>query len=126
MVADLATTPPEEFDSPATKSFVRLEIANLRTVMVAGFGALREEMKAGDAALREEMYVGHATLREEMKAGDAALRDGLAQLREEMKAGDAALRHEMTLLQSSIIKWFIGTSLATISVLVPIVALLQL
>jgi len=58
-------------------------------------------------------------LREEMKAGDAALR-------EEMKAGDAALRHEMTLLQSSIIKWFIGTYLATISVLVPIVALLQL
>ncbi|MFM8015102.1 MAG: hypothetical protein ACKPCO_03365 [Actinomycetota bacterium] len=108
MVADLATTPPEEFDSPATKSFVRLEIANLRTVMVAGFGALREEMKAGDAALREEMYVGHATLREEMKAGDAALRD------------------EMTVLQSSIIKWFIGTYLATISVLVSIVALLQL
>ena len=108
MVADLATTPPEEFDSLATKSFVRLEIANLRTVMVAGFGALREEM-----------YVGRAALREEMKAGDAALR-------EEMKAGDASLRHEMTLLQSSIIKWFIGTSLATISVLVPIVALLQL
>jgi len=97
MVADLATTPPEEFDSLATKSFVRLEIANLRTVMVAGFGALREEM-----------YVGHAALREEMKAGDAAL------------------RHEMTVLQSSIIKWFIGTYLATISVLVPIVALLQL
>ncbi|MFM7893270.1 MAG: hypothetical protein ACKO8P_05550 [Actinomycetota bacterium] len=108
MVADLATTPPEEFDSPATKSFVRLEIANLRTVMVAGFGALREEM-----------FVGHAALREEMKAGDAALR-------EELKAGDAALRHEMTVLQSSIIKWFIGTYLATISVLVPIVALLQL
>ncbi|MFM7891544.1 MAG: hypothetical protein ACKO8V_06575, partial [Actinomycetota bacterium] len=75
----------------------------------------REELKAGDAALREEMHVGHA-----------ALRDGLAQLREEMKAGDAALRHEMTVLQSSIIKWVIGTNLATISVLVPIVALLQI
>ena len=119
MVADLATTPPEEFDSPATKSFVRLEIANLRTVMVAGFGALREEMYVGHAALREEMKAGDAALREEMKAGDAALR-------EEMKAGDAALRHEMTVLQSSIIKWFIGTYLATISVLVPIVAMLQL
>ena len=119
MVADLATTPPEELDSPATKSFVRLEIANLRTVMVAGFAALREEVYLGDAALREEMKAGDAALREEMKAGDTALR-------EEIRAIDAALRHEMTVLQSSIIKWFIGTYLATISVLVPIVALLQI
>jgi len=74
MVADLATTPPEEFDSSATKSFVRLEIANLRTVMVAGFGALREEIYLGDAALREEMKAGNTALREEIRAIDAALR----------------------------------------------------
>jgi hypothetical protein len=71
--------------------------------------------------------MGHlaATLREEIKAGDEALRL-------EIKAGDEALRLEirdvrleMANMQKSLLKWFVASQAATITVIATLVASLR-
>ena len=147
MTTDTSVTASDDFDAPATKSFVRYEIANLRTTMVAGFGALREElfaqlgssreeMKAGDEALRLEIRAVDSGLRQEIQAVESTLRlemsHFVATLREEMKAGDEALRLEirdlrleMGSMQRSLLKWFVASQAATITVIATLVASLR-
>ena len=74
MTTDISVTDSDDFDTPATKSFVRYEISNLRTTMVAGFGALREELFAQLGSSREEMKAGDEALRLEIRAVDSGLR----------------------------------------------------
>ena len=136
MATDTSVTASDDFDAPATKSFVRYEIANLRTTMVAGFGALREELFAQLGSSREEMKAGDEALRLEIRAVESTLRlemsHFVATLREEMKAGDEALRLEirdlrleMGSMQRSLLKWFVASQAATITVIATLVASLR-
>ncbi len=147
MATDISVTDSDDFDAPATKSFVRYEIANLRTAMVAGFGALREELFAQLGSSREEMKAGDEALRLEIRAVDSALRleiraveSGLrlemgnlaATLRQEIQAVDSGLRQEiqavrleMASMQKSLLKWFVASQAATITVIATLVASLR-
>jgi hypothetical protein len=96
-------TTADDVDLPATRGFVRMELAHLRTLMIAGFASLRNDLrtesKADQAALRAELRADHDSLRAELKADMTALRDELkadmTSLRAELKADMTSLRAEL-------------------------------
>ena len=76
--------------------------------------ALRREIQAVESGLRLEMGHLAATLREEMKAGDESLR---LEIRD--------LRLEMANMQKSLLKWFVASQAATITVIATLVVSLR-
>jgi hypothetical protein len=125
MVTDIATASTDDFDAPATKSFVRYEIANLRTTMVAGFGALREELFAQLGSSREEMKAGDEALRLEVRAVDSALRQEIQAVGSALRLEIRDIRLEMANMQKSLLKWFVASQAATITVIATLVASLR-
>jgi len=96
-------TTADDFDLPATRGFVRMELAHLRTLMIAGFASLRNELrtesKADQAVLRAELRADHDSLRAELKADMNALR---AELKADMNALRAELKADMTVLRDEL------------------------
>ena len=135
-------TTADDFDLPATRGFVRMELAHLRTLMIAGFASLRNELrtesKADQAVLRAELRADHDSLRAELKADMNALRAELKAdmtvLRDELKAEIRAVDHRLTDVDRrlsaqlvdltvsmershrSLLRWFISAQIATITV----------
>ena len=146
-------TTAEDFDLPATRGFVRMELAQLRTLMIAGFASLRNdlrtEFKSDQAGLRAELRAYHDSLRAELRADYdslcAELKADMGALRAELRADHDSLRAELkadnrTLDQRitdvdrrlsaqlldltvamernhrSMLRWFVSTQIATITV----------
>ncbi|MEY3576271.1 MAG: hypothetical protein RLZZ88_1414 [Actinomycetota bacterium] len=140
-------TTADDFDLPATRGFVRMELAHLRTLMIAGFASLRNELrtesKADQAVLRAELRADHDSLRAELKADMNALRAELKAdmtvLRDELKAEIRAVDHRLTDVDRrlsaqlvdltvsmershrSLLRWFISAQIATITVITVLV-----
>jgi hypothetical protein len=75
---------PDDFDKPASRGFVRYELAVTR-------GELREEIAATKLELKQDI----ANVRAELKQDIADLRLELADVRRELKQDIADLRNEM-------------------------------
>jgi hypothetical protein len=87
----LSEFPSNDLDTPATKDFVRAEIAISRAEVQAEFGALRNEMQAEFGALRNEMQGEFAAVRNDMQTD----RTEVALLGTRLQAGIEALRTEV-------------------------------
>jgi len=137
----LTPTTADDFDLPATRGFVRMELAHLRTVMVAGFASLRNDLrtesKADQAALRAELRADHDSLRVEIKADMNALR---GELKAEIRAVDQRLTNverrlsaqllDLTVAMErshrSLLRWFVSAQIATITVVAVLINSLRI
>ena len=102
----------------------RTEIAELRAEQHTGLAELRAEQRAGFAEQRAEI----AELRTEQRTEIAELRTeqrtGMAELRTEQRTEIARVRTDIANLEIRLIRWMVGTVIATATLTVGILRLL--
>jgi hypothetical protein len=89
---------------------------------------LRSEFKADNALLRSEFKADNALLRSEFKADNALLRSDFETQRNSIRADIEAFRlankADLSELRAELIKWNVGTIIATAAVFAAVVKLL--
>jgi gamma-glutamyl:cysteine ligase YbdK (ATP-grasp superfamily) len=86
---------PDDFDKPASRGFVRYELAVTRGELREDIAATKLELKQDIANVRAELKQDIANVRAELKQDIADLRLELADVRRELKQDIADLRNEM-------------------------------
>lgn len=97
----LSQFPARDLDVPATKEFVRAEIADVRSELRMGLADVRAEI----AGVRSELHTGLAEVRTE-----------IADLRSEMHQGLGGIRVEMNERFREMTMWVAGALIAGLGV----------
>ena len=100
----------DDFDLPASRGFVRMEVANLRALLVASFSALRDEwrteLRDGLAGLRTDIREGDAELGAEIRRAEATMRADVHRfdtgVRAEIKGVESGLRAKLREVRSEV------------------------
>ena len=90
---------------------------------LAAGGVDRDQAVIADA-IRQAVEQGDYVTSNQFKVGIAELRTEMAEMRTEQRTRDAELRTEMASLETRLVRWMIGTVIATASLTVAIVRLL--
>ena len=89
-------------------------IANaMRKLAEQGDHVTADQFKAGLAEVRTELRTETAGIRTEIAALDTRLSTQIADLRTEQRTGIAGVRTEIAALETRLIRWMVGTVLAT-------------
>ncbi len=97
----------------STVSDIKAQVSGLVAVMPhlatkADLASLRTALTGDTASLRTDLTSDIASVRTELKTD-------IASLRTELKTDIASVRTEVAQVESSLIKWIVGTSLAAVS-----------
>ncbi len=99
---------------------VRTEIASLDMRLSTQAAEMRAEQRTGIAGVRTEI----SEVRTEIANLDTRLSTQMADLRAEQRAEAAAVRSEIANLETRLIRWMVGTVIATATLTVGIVRLI--
>ena len=86
-------------------------------------GAIGQAVEQGNYVTTDQFKAGLAELRSEIAALDTRLSTQIAELRTEQRTGIAELRTEMGNLETRLIRWMVGTVIATATLTVGILRL---
>ena len=93
---------------------------------LAAGGVDRDQAEVIADAIRQAVEQGDYVTSGQFKAGIAELRTEMAEMRTEQRTQAAELRTEMANLETRLVRWMIGTVIATATLTVAIVRLLGL
>ena len=86
--------------------------------------AIRQAVEQGDYVTSDQFKAGTAELRAEIANLDARLSKQIAELRTEQRTQAAELRTEIASLETRLVRWMIGTVIATATLTIAIVRLM--
>ena len=91
---------------------------------LAAGGVDRDQAEVIADAIRQAVEQGDHVTSNQFKAGIAEMRTEMAEMRTEQRTQAAELRTEMANLETRLVRWMIGTVIATATLTVAIVRLL--
>ena len=87
-------------------------------------GAIRQAVDQGEHVTPDQFKAGLAEVRAEISALDTRLSTRIAELRTEQRTGIAGVRTEIANLETRLIRWMVGTVIATATLTVGILRLI--